>query len=76
MTSDSVAPRGSVRVRSDDLGVVAFVLPGSPNAEFELHEWPDGSFSLEPVPVVAAAASDAAVLAAARARAAEVRRTA
>jgi len=35
------------RVSTDDLGVVAFVLPGRPNATFDLHEWPDGSFSLE-----------------------------
>ena len=63
-------------MRSDDLGVVAFVLPGSPNAEFELHEWPDGSFSLEPVVAASAATSDAAVLAAARARVTAVRRTA
>ena len=36
-----------MRVTTDDLGVVAFVLPGRPNAAFELHEWPDGSYSLE-----------------------------
>jgi hypothetical protein len=36
-----------VRVCSDDLGVVAFVLPDRPNAVFDLREWPDGSFSLE-----------------------------
>ena len=35
------------RVSTDDLGVVAFVLAGRPNAQFDLHEWPDGSFSLE-----------------------------
>lgn len=35
------------RVRTDDLGVMAFVLPHHANREFELHEWPDGSFSLE-----------------------------
>ena len=38
-----------MKVTTDDLGVVAFVLPGRPNTAFELHEWPDGSFSLEPV---------------------------
>ncbi len=36
-----------MKVTTDDLGVVAFVLPGRPNTEFELHEWPDGSYSLE-----------------------------
>jgi hypothetical protein len=35
------------RITSDELGVVAFVLPGAPNRTFELHQWPDGSFSLE-----------------------------
>ncbi len=38
-----------MRVTSDELGVVAFVLPGHPDTRFDLHEWPDGSFSLEPV---------------------------
>jgi len=38
---------GVRRITSDDLGVVAFVLPQHANREFELHEWPDGSFSLE-----------------------------
>ncbi len=57
-----------MRITTDELGVVAFVLPGAPNRTFELSEWPDGSFSLEPV----AASDDAAVLAAARARAALV----
>lgn len=42
-----------MRVTSDDLGVVAFVLAGRPNAQFDLHEWPDGSFSLEPVDAAA-----------------------
>lgn len=35
------------RIATDDLGVVAFVLPGHANRVFDLHEWPDGSFSLE-----------------------------
>ena len=42
-----------MRVTTDDLGVVAFVLPGRPNVTFDLHEWPDGSFSLEPADVAA-----------------------
>jgi hypothetical protein len=37
-----------MRVSTDDLGVVAFVLPGRENTTFDLHSWPDGSFSLEP----------------------------
>jgi len=35
------------RIATDDLGVVAFVLPHHANRIFDLHEWPDGSFSLE-----------------------------
>ena len=45
--------------------MVAFVLPASPNRTFELSEWPDGSFSLEPV----AESVDPAQIAAARIRA-------
>jgi hypothetical protein len=37
----------AMRVATDDLGVVAFVLPHHANRVFDLHEWPDGSFSLE-----------------------------
>ena len=36
-----------MRVATDDLGVVAFVLPRHTNRVFDLHEWPDGSFSLD-----------------------------
>ena len=36
-------------VHTDELGVVAFVLPGRPSTAFEVHEWPDGSVSLETV---------------------------
>lgn len=54
-----------MRITSDELGVVAFVLPGAPNRTFELSEWPDGSFSLEPV----AESVDPALIAAARIRA-------
>ena len=43
-----------MKVTTDDLGVVAFVLPGRPNTPFELHEWPDGSSSLELVDDAAA----------------------
>ncbi|MBI1377384.1 MAG: hypothetical protein GC157_07875 [Frankiales bacterium] len=42
-----------MRVTTDDLGVLAFVLPEHPNATFEVHEWPDGSYSLELVEDVA-----------------------
>jgi hypothetical protein len=35
------------RITTDELGVVAFVLPQHANKTFDLHEWPDGSFSLE-----------------------------
>jgi hypothetical protein len=36
-----------MRVSTDELGVLAFVLPEHPSATFELHPWPDGSYSLE-----------------------------
>lgn len=42
-----------MRVTTDDLGVVAFCLPAYANTSFELHEWPDGSFSLEPLDTAA-----------------------
>jgi hypothetical protein len=36
-----------MRITSDELGVVAFVLPEHANRTFEVQEWPDGSISLE-----------------------------
>ena len=56
-----------MRITADDLGVVAFVLPGAPHRTFELHEWPDGSFSLEPV----AGSGDPTSIPSARARTVE-----
>lgn len=49
-----------MRVTTDELGVVAFVLPGAPNRTFELSEWPDGSISLELVDTDADLAAEAA----------------
>ena len=38
-----------MRISSDDLGVVAFVLPGHPNREFQVEQGWDGAVVLTPV---------------------------